>query len=66
MRQGPWKLVHLNVRGEAPCYELYNLDQDPGETHDVAADNPEVLDRLMQIMEQAHIPNPDFPLLPGE
>ena len=66
VRQGPWKLVHLNVRGEASCYELYNLDQDPGETHDVAADNPEVLDRLMQIMEEAHIPNPDFPLLPGE
>ena len=66
VRQGPWKLVHMDIRSDAPRYELYNLDQDPGETRDLSADNPEILSRLRQIMTEAHTPNPDFPVLPGE
>ena len=66
VREGPWKLVHLDIRSDAPRYELYNLDEDPGETRDLAADYPEVLVRLQRIMAGAHIPNPDFPVLKGE
>ena len=66
VRQGPWKLVHMAVRTENARYELYNLDSDPGETEDVAELYPEVVERLQGIMREAHIPNPDFPLLPGE
>ena len=66
VRQGPWKLVHLDIRSDTPRYELYNLDQDPGETRDLSADNPEILSRLRQIMVEAHTPNPNFPVLPGE
>lgn len=66
VRQGPWKLVHLDIRSNAPRYELYNLDQDPGETRDLSVENPEILSRLQQIMAEAHTPNPDFPILPGE
>ena len=66
VRQGPWKLVHLDIRSNAPRYELYNLDQDPGETHDLSAENPDILSRLQQIMAEAHTPNPDFPVLKEE
>lgn len=66
VREGPWKLVHMAVRSENPYYELYNLDTDPGETENVAELYPEILERLQGIMREAHIPNPDFPLLPGE
>jgi len=66
VRQGPWKLVHLDIRSNAPRYELYNLDQDPGETQDLSAENPEILSRLQQIMAEAHTPNPDFPILANE
>ena len=66
VRQGPWKLVHMAVRTENARYELYNLDSDPGETEDVAELYPEVVERLQGIRREAHIPNPDFPLLPGE
>lgn len=66
VRQGPWKLVHLAVRTDASRYELYNLDTDPGETQDLAAQYPDKVAELQAIMQEAHVPNPDFPLLPGE
>ena len=66
VRQGPWKLVHMNIRGDNPVYELYNLDKDPGETTDLAASMPEKVAELQAIMRDSHIPSPDFPLLPGE
>ena len=66
MRKGPWKLVHMGVRTESPRFELYNLDSDPGEVEDIAAEHPDIVESLKTIMQEAHIPNPDFPLLPGE
>ncbi len=66
VRKGPWKLVRLAVRSEHPVMELYNLDDDPSETTDLSASHPEVLSELYSIMQSSHIPNPNFPLLPGE
>ena len=66
VRQGPWKLVHMDIRSDNPRYELYNLDTDPGETDDLAASNPDIVARLQKIMQDAHIPNPDFPVLKDE
>jgi len=66
VRQGPWKLVHLDIRSEHPRFELYNLDSDPGETTDLSASHPDVLERLQALMREAHIPNPNFPVLKGE
>ena len=66
VRCGPWKLVHLDIRSDAPRYELYNLDEDPGETNDLSAAYPEMLAQLQEIMLSAHIPNPNFPILKGE
>ena len=53
VRQGPWKLVHMNVRNEKAAYELYNLADDPGETVDLAASEPEKLAELQEIMASA-------------
>lgn len=66
VRKGPWKLVHLNVRGDAPVIELYNLQDDPGETTDLSAQHPDIVEELAAIMRESHVPNPNFPLLPGE
>lgn len=66
VRKGDWKLVHLDIRSEAPRYELYNLARDPGETQDVFAFYPDIVARLLAIMASAHLPNPDFPVLKGE
>ena len=66
VRKGPWKLVHMAIRSDAPYLELYNLDEDPGETHDLSASMPEKVQELKALMDEAHIPNPDFPVLKGE
>ena len=66
VRKGPWKLVHMDIRGESPRFELYNLDSDPGETVDLASDMPEKVSELRTIMRESHVPSPDFPLLPEE
>lgn len=46
IRVGPWKLVEWFDRtvggaGDGPPWELFHLEQDPGESRDLAADHPE-------------------------
>jgi len=66
VRKGPWKLIALNVRSETPVYELYNLDEDPSETTNLAADRPQKVQELKAILEESHTTNSAFPLLPEE
>lgn len=47
IRQGPWKLVFL--RGGRR--ELYNLQSDLSEQHDIAAANPAIVERLTILMQ---------------
>jgi len=47
IRQGPWKLVFL----KSGQRELYNLQSDLGETQDLAAANPHVVERLTRLMQ---------------
>lgn len=65
-RKGPWKLIRLDIEGKNDHYELYNIENDPGEEHDLAAENPEKVEELKAIMAEAHIPNSNFPLFDGE
>lgn len=59
LRAGDWKLVRLKQRGKSQAtvskqdvalpsseHSLYRLSDDPGERHDVAAENPETLQKL--------------------
>lgn len=67
VRQGDWKLVHLNVSSPGKdVWELYFLPEDPGETRNLAARFPERVERLRKLMEASHCPDPAWPLLPGE
>lgn len=50
VRAGRWKL-HVARHGE-PVAELYDLVDDPGETHDVHAEHPDVVARLEVLAEQ--------------
>ncbi|MBI1347970.1 sulfatase-like hydrolase/transferase [bacterium] len=61
LRSGNWKLVrqkarvqNKNVVNERPAQgdHLYDLTKDPGEQHDVAADHPEVLQRLQSQLDK--------------
>ncbi len=62
VRKGVWKLLHLDIRGEQPSYELYNLAADPSELHNVIDAYPDVAHELKTIMQSARVDNPDFSL----
>ncbi len=65
LRVGDWKLVRLIKRGKTQAvvsindhalpagqHALYRLSDDPGERHDVAAEHPDVLQRLITQLDQ--------------
>lgn len=46
-----WKLIHNSKRPDGvPEFELYRQAEDPLQRHDVAAEEPEVVERLAQIL----------------
>lgn len=49
VRDGRWKL-HVR-RQDAACAELYDLEQDPGETNNVYSAHPDVVARLEKLLE---------------
>ena len=66
VRKGSWKLIHMDIRGKNPHYELYNLASDPSERHNLLEQFPEKVAELKAIMEREHTPNANWPLLKGE
>ena len=63
LRSGDWKGVRLGVHNnpDAPL-ELYNLGEDPKEEHNVAKDNPEIVEKFKALMREAHGPHEHFKL----
>jgi len=63
VRSGPWKLYLplanklANLRGDGTPTEaeLYNLSEDIGETHEIAAENPDVVQRLTRLADAARV-----------
>ncbi|TVQ23385.1 MAG: Cerebroside-sulfatase [Spirochaetaceae bacterium] len=51
IRSGAWKL-HVRKGDDEMC-ELYDLEHDPGETHDRAAEQPDVVARLAERVDAA-------------
>lgn len=55
VRQGPWKLIVKSGR----C-ELYNLENDIHEDHNLAVLYPEKVDELSALVLASHVDNPNF------
>lgn len=57
VRHGPWKLkLGTGVwNTEVPAPELYNLEDDPGELHNLMADHPVVARQLEHLMEACRV-----------
>ena len=64
IRDGEWKAVRRNLkRGKAPlAWELYNLDNDPNESMDLAEKHPETVSRLESLFLANRTIEPDFPV----
>lgn len=57
VRMGDWKMV---VIGGVP--HLYNLSDDIHEDHDIAAENPEIVATMIEIIHREHRDNELFPV----
>ncbi|MEM0968916.1 MAG: N-acetylgalactosamine-6-sulfatase, partial [Verrucomicrobiota bacterium] len=60
VRFGDWKAVRYPMF-EGPI-ELFNLEDDLGETTDLAAQYPEKVEQAIKFMEEAHVPDPNWPV----
>ena len=62
VRLGRWKGVRFDLlEEEIPSLELYDLDASEREATNVAAENAEIVARLLAIMQREHRPSRDFP-----
>ena len=66
---GDWKLVRQNLNPgpkqknpPAPATELYNLAKDPSESTNVATENPGIVENLLSIAKEQHVPSTLFPI----
>ena len=59
VRLGDWKGVR---NGPGAEIELYDLASDAAETRDVASLHPETISRIAQVVKEAYVPSPAYPL----
>jgi len=56
IRRGEWKLIEFNSgsssQNRKTPYELYNMEQDPGETSDLSNTNRDIVDEMIGLLEQ--------------
>ncbi len=62
VRAGRWKGVRTELRrpDADSSLQLYNLEADPGELHNVAAQHPEIVARLQRLLAESHTPSELF------
>ena len=59
IRRGEWKCV--TVKKNAPL-ELYRIKDDPNEEHNLAAEYPDVVKQLDELMHKLRTPSPNYPI----
>ena len=64
IRVGDWKAVRQGMSKGNLKVQLYNLGDDISEANDVAAKNPDVVERLTNMMTEVRTPSREFPLIP--
>ncbi len=64
VRWRKWKAIKLAVtKISDPAIELYDLDKDPQEVNNIAAQNPDIVKKMAELFSKEHRYDPDWPLL---
>lgn len=63
VRMGEWKGVRVNMRQGNRTIELYNLRDDPAESHNVADQHPSIVRRIEDLLETDRTESTVFPLV---
>ena len=67
LRWGKWKGIRLDVNNnDKAAIELYDLEKDPAEENNIAAQNPAIVKKIEGFMNEAHVKNKDWLLLKSE
>ncbi|MCA8987040.1 MAG: arylsulfatase [Planctomycetaceae bacterium] len=63
VRMGQWKGIRqkLSPKNAKLVTELYDLNADPGESKDLAAEHPEIVEKIERIMREQHTVSTVFP-----
>jgi arylsulfatase A-like enzyme len=61
---GRMKAIQPNLKKQPELIEIYDLQSDPSEAHDLSATEPDLVARAKRIFAREHVPNNNFPL-PG-
>lgn len=64
VRAGDFKAIRTNMGRGNLTIELYNLAGDPGEQKNIAADHPQLVEKLRKLMDQQHVRSELYPLRP--
>ena len=59
IRKGPWKTIKSKSNGTT---ELYNLETDPSESTNLAANHPEILGQFLPLFQSLRTPSADWPV----
>ncbi len=60
--EGRWKGIRAQM--DDTTFEVYDLQEDLGETRNLAAERPDLVKRLAAIMAEAHVPNEHWSFTP--
>ena len=54
VRTGPWKAMRMKMQKGNTAIQLFNVETDPKEQSDIAAQNPEMVQKVLEIMNREH------------
>lgn len=66
IRKGDWKAIRLNVLRDSSELLLFDISQDPEERNNLADQNPEVVQEMLDLMKNSRIEDPEWPFIDAQ
>ncbi|MFR9542365.1 MAG: arylsulfatase [Rikenellaceae bacterium] len=67
VRMGDWKAIKMRKsQNESGEFQLFDIANDIAVQNNVAAEYPDIVEKISNIMDSAHVYNANFPLTPEE